>query len=211
VPDHARRRYPALPAFPVSPAAVTVCWWRRLDDRAELLLERRFGLGNTRGADPGLRKQIATSPTDSGAGGPVLVVALVASRPASQTRIVLDRSSARLSGPRLAASSRRKQAASLPLAKITTDGAGPRSASRWRTKTGSRFSGPSPRIGYRRRRGPKREEPAAGTAESEKYDISRTISGRVHREGRTYTGSGQAGSAPDHARRRRCMRPSARG
>ncbi len=68
VPDHARRRrYPALPAFPAPPAAVTVCLWRRsvgpgeLDDRAELLPERRFGLGFARWADWSLRKQIAMS------------------------------------------------------------------------------------------------------------------------------------------------------
>jgi len=91
----------------------------------------------------------------------------------------------------------------VPPAKITTDGAGARSRSRWRTKAVMMLS-TCHRIGSRRRCGAKWEDPAAGTARRANYDISRAISGRVHAgEGWTYTGSGQAaaleGSPPRDA------------
>ncbi len=117
-------------------------WTRRLDDRFELLLERRFGPGLTKWADWSLRRQLATSLAGSGAVGLVLVVALVASGQAGRIHIFLWPVVGTVVGTalgRLIQDARKRRQV---LTKITTAGAGPRSGSRWRTKTGSQCSRP---------------------------------------------------------------------
>ena len=54
-------------------------WTRRLDDRVDLALKRRFGTGLVGGTEPSLGKHLAMAVLGSGAVALVLLVALVAS------------------------------------------------------------------------------------------------------------------------------------
>jgi hypothetical protein len=64
-------------------------WTRRLDDRVDAALARRFGLGLTSWGDWSLGRQIAMSAAVAGAVGLVLLVALVLSGHAGRTPVVL--------------------------------------------------------------------------------------------------------------------------
>ncbi len=119
-------------------------WTRRLGDRFELLLERRFGARLTKWADWSPRRQLATSAAGSGAVGLILVVALVASGQAGRIHIFLWPVVGTVVGTALGRLIQDAHKRRQVLAKMKTAGAGPRSGSRWRTKTGSRCSRPVP-------------------------------------------------------------------
>lgn len=64
-------------------------WARRLDDRADSLLRRRFGFGLTEGPEPTMRQELRRTLLLAGGVSAILIVALVLSDQTQRVPVVL--------------------------------------------------------------------------------------------------------------------------